>query len=156
MYRTFQTGGGKNPLGFIGPLLILTFFFATLYFIARGIFTLLYWVGPVLLIIALILDYKVVVEFLQFVWSLLLKKPLLGLLVVGLGIIGWPIITGYLFFKALGRRNMKKLYDTVEKEQNTYTEFEEVVEDESFLELPQLNKQKEAPTQQPNKYDQLF
>ncbi len=156
MLRTYQTGGGNNPLGFIGPLLILTFFFALLFFIARGIFTLLYWVGPVLLIIALILDYKVVTDFLQFVWDLLFKKPLLGLLVIGLGIIGWPILTGYLFFKALGRRSMKKLYETVEKEQNTFTEFEEVVEDESFLELPQLNNQKEAPTQDQNKYDQLF
>lgn len=159
MNREFRVAGNNGPLGFLGPLLILTVFFAILFFIARGIFKLLAFVTPVLLIITLILDYRVVADFLQSVWNLLKKSPLTGILAIGLGIFVYPVIVGYLFFKALGKRNMKKMYETIDKDKNTYTDYEEVedvVEDTSFLELPQLNKKGEKPAQEENKYDRLF
>ena len=48
--------------------------------------------------------------------------------------------------------------EQAEKERNTYTEYEEVVEDDSFLELPPLQKQAK-PTPNPeksNEYDDMF
>lgn len=156
MYKEFRMGGNNNPFGFIGPLLILAGFFAVLFLIARGVFKLLYFIGPVLLIIAIILDYKAVIEFLQSAWNLLVKNPLMGIMAIVLGIVFWPVLTGYIFFKALGRRKLKKVLDTMEQERNSYTEYEEVVEDDSFLQLPELNKPKENPIYRDNKYDQLF
>lgn len=162
-YREFRVGGGKGgPFGFLGPLLILAAFFAALFFLAKGVFWLLSWVAPILFIITLIIDYTVVRDFFVFVWKLLNENTLMGVLAVLLVFFGYPIVSGYLFFKALGKRSLKKVYEKVEKEQNTYTEFEEVVEDDTFLELPPLHKRPEAPKQDrshpssSNQYDDMF
>ena len=65
---------------------------------------------------------------------------------------------GYLLLKAIGKRSIGKVMEQAEKERNTYTEYEEVVEDDSFLELPPLQKQAK-PTPNPeksNEYDDMF
>jgi hypothetical protein len=163
VYKEFRVGGGNGgPFGFLGPLLILAVFFGALFFLAKGVFWLLSWVAPVLLIITLIVDHKVVTDFLKFVWKLLNENTLMGVLAVLLIFFGYPIVAGYLFFKAMGKRTIKKAYEKVEKQQNTYTEYEEVVEDDSFLELPPLQKRPEAPKQErsnpssSNQYDDMF
>ena len=49
-YKEFRVGGSNGPFGFLGPLLILAVFFTILFFVAKGVFWLLSWVAPVLLI----------------------------------------------------------------------------------------------------------
>ena len=81
----------------------------------------------------------------------------MGILAVLLVVFGYPIVSGYLFFKALGKRTIKKAYERVEKDKNIFTDYEEVVEDDNFLELPPLNKRLEAPIQsKSNEYDDIF
>jgi hypothetical protein len=156
LYKEYKVGGGNSPFGFLGPLLILAVFFTALFFLAKGLFWILSWVAPVLLIITLIIDHQVVVDFLKFVWKLLRENTLMGVLAVLLIFFGYPIVSGYLFFKALGKRSIKNVIDKAEKENNTYAEYEEVVEDDSFLELPPLKKP-EAPKQpKSNEYDDMF
>ncbi len=157
-FREYRVGGGSSPFGFLGPLLILALFFTGLFFLAKGVFWLLSWVAPILLIITLILDYTVVTDFFKFVGKLLRENTIMGILAVLLVIFGYPIVSGFLFFKAIGKRSIKKVVDQVEREKNTYTEYEEVVEEEeNFLELPPLNKKPE-PTRQTksNEYDDMF
>ncbi|MBK8350117.1 MAG: hypothetical protein IPL08_21820 [Saprospiraceae bacterium] len=157
-FREYRVGGGSSPFGFLGPLLILALFFTALFFLAKGVFWLLSWVAPILLIITLILDYTVVTDFFKFVGKLLRENTIMGILAVLLVIFGYPIVSGFLFFKAIGKRSIKKVVDQVEREKNTYTEYEEVVEEEeNFLELPPLNKKPE-PTRQTksNEYDDMF
>ena len=109
-----------------------------------------------LFILTLILDYKVVVDFFKTVRELFRKNWVVALVATILGLVMYPVITGYLFFKALGKRNMKKINDKIEKDKNTYTEYEEIVEDDSFLKLPPLNKNPEPQKQDDNKYEHLF
>ena len=157
VYREYKVGSSNSPFGFLGPLLILAFFFTALFFLAKGVFWLLSWVAPVLLIITLIIDYTVVTDFFKFVWKLLREKTIMGILAVLLVVFGYPIVSGYLFFKALGKRTIKKAYERVEKDKNIFTDYEEVVEDDNFLELPPLNKRPEAPIQsKSNEYDDIF
>lgn len=157
IYKEYKVGGGNSPFGFLGPLLILAVFFTALFFLAKGLFWIFSWIAPVLLIITLIIDHQVVVDFFKFVWKLLKENTIMGILAVLLVFFGYPIVAGYLFFKALGKRSIKKVIENVEKEKNTYTEYEEVVEDDSFLELPPLKKQAEAPKQsKSNEYDDMF
>lgn len=156
MYKEYRVGGSNSPFGFIGPILILAVFFAALFFIARGLYILFRFVAPVLFILTLILDYKVVVDFFKTVRELFRKNWVVALVATILGIVMYPVITGYLFFKALGKRNMKKINDEIEKDKNTYTEYEEIVEDDTFLKLPPLNKNPEPQKQENNKYDHLF
>jgi hypothetical protein len=71
-----------------------------------------------------------------------------------LSVLGFPLLSGYLFFKAFVTRK----WDQIQKDQNKYDEYEEVVsepveDDEDFLELPELEIEKPTET---NDYDDLF
>ncbi len=157
-YKEYRVGGSGGPFGFLGPLIILAIFFTILFFVARGVFWLLSWVAPVLLLITLIIDYKIVTNFLKFVWKLLQENPLMGIVALLLIFFGYPVIAGFLFFKAITKRSLQKAVSRMEKERNTYTEYEEVNDDDdSFLELPPLKNKKEAHKQtRSNDYDEMF
>lgn len=157
IYKEYRVGGSNSPFGFLGPLLILAVFFTALFFLAKGLFWIFSWAALPLLIITLIMDHQVVLDFLKFVWKLLKENTIMGVLAVLLVFFGYPIVAGYLFFKALGKRSIKKVIEKVEQEKNTFTEYEEVVEDDNFLELPPLKKQPETSKQsKSNEYDDMF
>lgn len=83
----------------------------------------------------------------------------MGILAVLLIAFGYPIVAGYLCLKAISRRSLRNVMTEAEKNQSTFTEYEEVVEDESFLELPPLQKNTKSPVQKqanPNEYDDMF
>ena len=158
VYKEFKVGSSNNPFGFFVPLLILAIFFAALFFLAKGIFWLFSYIAPVFLIATLILDYKVVVGFFQFLWKLLKEKTVFGIAAVILTFFGYPFVSAYLFFKALSSRTIKNVHKKMEQEQNTYAEYEEVVdEDTTFLELPPLQTQKrDSNRPASNEYEDMF
>lgn len=158
VYREYKVGGGNSPFGFLGPLLILAVFFTAMFFLAKGVFWVLSWVAPILLLITLVLDYTVVTDFFKFIWKLLKENTIMGILSVLLVVFGYPIVSGYLFFKALGKRTVKKAMANMESKQNTFTEYEEVLdEDTAFLELPPLDKKPQAQRHgNSNEYDEMF
>lgn len=153
--REFHIGGSNNPLGGIGAIVILILFFVALYFIAKGLFTILSWIAPVLLILTLIIDYKVIIDFGKWIIKLFKKSILTGILAVLLTVIGFPIAAGILFFRAMVRRKLRSLGQDPDSGSNPkYTEFEEVAEeDEDFLELPTIEK---PPQDVDSDYDDLF
>ena len=152
--REFQIGGSNNPLGGIGAIVILVLFFVALYFIAKGVFTILSYVAPVLLILTLIIDYKVVIDYGKWIGKLFKNNILTGILATLLTVIGFPIAAGFLFFRAMVRRKLKSMGHDLDTESSPeYSDYEEVVEDEDFLELPPLEQPKEDPN---NNYDNLF
>ncbi|MBP6445954.1 MAG: hypothetical protein WAT46_16010 [Saprospiraceae bacterium] len=168
-YKEYRYGGGNSPFGFLGPLLILAVFFTILFFMAKGLFWLLSWATPVLLILTLIIDYKVIKDFFSFIWKLLKENPWAGVLAVVMIVFAYPFVAGYLFIKALGKRSIKKAMEKVTQEKNTYTDYEEVVEeDDSFLELPPLKRKPEpirhekgnvnenVKNDKANEYDDMF
>jgi len=160
IYKQYNFGNNRgNPMGPFVPLLFLAIILFLLYFIAKGIFALLYWAAPVLFILALIIDYRVFTDYIKFVINLLKSKPLMGVILILLSIIGYPVLSGFLFFKALMRRQIKKLKkESRVNTESTYTEYEVVDEDdmeEDFLELPQQSQQKQE-RREGNSYDNLF
>jgi hypothetical protein len=156
-YREFNVGGsGRGPFGFFGPLIALAFIFAVLYFVASGFFWLLSWVALPIFIITLIMDHKVVLDYINFVFKLLKENTIVGVIAVLVTFFGYPFVAGYLFMKALGKRQIKKMVDHVEKESNTFSEYQEVKEEEDFLELPPLQQKKPQPQSRNNDYDDMF
>lgn len=157
VYREFRVGGNpNNPFGFIVPIMILAGFFVLLYFFFKGLFTVLSYAAPVLLILTFIIDYKVVKNYFLFLLGLLKDNPLLGILAIVFAFFAYPFVAGYLFFKALAGRTIRKKIEAIEKEKNRFDEFEEVTEDDQFLELPQLQKTEPKPKTNPNPYDDVF
>lgn len=154
IYKEFRVGGkGDNPFGGLIGLLGLALFFVAMYFIAKGIFTVLAWASPVLLIGAAIMDYTVITDFGKFLMKLIKDNPVMGIITLVLSVVGYPILFGYLFFKALMRRQVNKIMKEANKEPE-YDKYEEVTEEaEDFLELPQIEKQSKKTT---SEYDDLF
>ncbi len=157
-----------NPFNSIVSILILVGIFVGLYFLATGIFKILTWLTPVLLIATLIIDHRVVVNFGKWLVNTLRTNFILGLGAVLLMIFGYPIIAGYLFTKALVSRKLKQVKaDFEQRTQPQYAEYEEVeptntpyedLSDEKPLDLnaPRPPRPKEKPSGSETEYDQLF
>ena len=139
--------------GFVFLVLLLV----GLFFIARGIFTLLSWAAPVLIIGALIINYQTVINYLKFMLSLLKRNVLTGIIAIILSVVGFPILSGVLFGKSILDRKVRRLKDAYQQQrQGEYVEYEEVsrkpARDE--FELPPLEK--EMPPKEENKYKDFF
>jgi len=121
----------------------------------KGIFTLLSWIAIPLFVIALVLNYRVVTDYIGWIWNTMKADPLKGTL-YGVGsVIGYPVVSAYLAFKAYISRKFGQ--KDKPKAKGDYIKYEEVEEDD-FLELKDLNEVVEEPIEKPsaNKYDDLF
>lgn len=153
---TIRTNG---IIGFLFMVLVLV----GLFFIAKGIFKLLLWLSPVLIIGALLIHYQTVIGFLKYLWNLLRSNPVVGILAVVLTAVGYPLVCGYLFGKSVLDRKVRKLENAIrEREQGEFVEYVEVVRDETTpssernkpIELPPLESKR--PEKAPNRYEDLF
>ncbi|MEO1517310.1 MAG: hypothetical protein AAFV95_19950 [Bacteroidota bacterium] len=147
-----------NPFNSISSILVLVMVLVVLYFIARSIFTILSYLAPVLLIIALILNYRVVVNYGKWLFNLLKKNILMGLGAVALTVIGFPVIAGFLAVKAYLYRKVDQMQAQAEqKREGEFVDYEEVDDgSEINLKLPQLERPPRPQARNDNQYDQFF
>lgn len=164
MFVRYNRGGSG-----IGCLLfgILGLFAA--FYILKGVFTLLWWAAPALFVLALIINWRAVADTGKDFLRLLERNPLGGLLVGALAVVGFPVLSLYLFLRALGYKRTQQFGQTM-------GETRQVPEDE-FVEFEELeSRPKNAPSTEPeapqapieipepepevpkpgNPYDQLF
>ncbi len=154
-------GNQRNSTNGMVGALFLVLFFVALFFVARAVFNLLAFVAPILFILALVLDYKGVINYGKFILRLVKEQPALGIIAGILSFVGFPVVSGFLFFKAIGKRMIKS---KLKENQSEYAEFEEVEDEEDFLELPELEKPIQGRTKDKNTsssddindYEQLF
>jgi predicted membrane protein len=154
IYREFRVGNNGGPFGFLVPLIILVLFFTAIYLIAKGMFWILSYASPVLFILTLLINYRVITGYFQWIWTLLTNQLPVGLIMVLITFFGYPFVAGYLFVKALTLRSIKKSFEKAKTTENTYTDYEEVTEDTSFLELPRQSKPEDE--RRANTYDEIF
>ena len=79
---------GKGIFGF----LILVAILFVIFIIAKAIFKLLLIASPFLLLGALILNYRTVINYFKFLLSLLRRNALAGIIAVILSIVGFPVL----------------------------------------------------------------
>ncbi|MDZ4746920.1 MAG: hypothetical protein SH808_00415 [Saprospiraceae bacterium] len=142
--------------GIIG-FAFMVLLFLGLFFIAKGVFTVLAWIAPVLIILALLINYRTVLNYLKFMLALLQRNPVGGIIGILLSFFGFPILAGVLFGKSILDRKVKKLNDAYRAEkEGEFVEFEEIIKPnrETKLDLPPLEKQ--APIKKDNQYEDLF
>ena len=135
-------------------------FFVALYFIAKAVFTILWYASPVLIGAALFFDYKGVLGFGKWLGNLIRRNPLVGIGATALCVIGFPVVALFLFSKAMLKKKVKEMNDQYEGQAQTanpddYIDFEEVEFDEPKMELPPLRMPENAPKKS-NEYDSLF
>jgi energy-coupling factor transporter transmembrane protein EcfT len=147
-------------IGFVFMVLV----FVALFFVAKGIFTVLAWIAPVLIGLALLINYRTILNYLKFMLSLLQRNPLGGIIGILLSFFGFPILAGVLFGKSILDRKVRKLNEAYQARQEAeYVEYEEVIkpEKETKLDLPPLKKdspilEEEPPAKKDNRYEDLF
>lgn len=146
-----------NPFGSIFSILTMVLIFVGLFFVAKGIFTILAWLAPIFLIATVVIDYKVILNYGKWLLNLLRKDLLLGIGGILLTVFGFPIIAGFLFVKALLYRKVKKMNQEFEGgSSGDFLEYEEINEEApSTLELPTFEKE-EKQEKKSNDYEQLF
>ncbi len=143
-----------NPFNSIASILMLVLVFVGLYFIAKGIFNLLAIAAPFLLIGALLLNYRVVINYGKWLLKMLQTNPLVGIGGVLLTVFGFPVIAGFLFGKAYLYRKVNSLQQAAEQaREGEFVEYEEIPDEP--LDLPRIEPL-ERKRSSSNEYDELF
>ena len=156
-YRKEINFNNNNPFSSLTGIVLVVLFLVALYFIARAIFTILYYLSPIMIVAALIVDHKVVIGYLKWMVGLLRDNLLLGIGAIVLSVLGFPVLSAFLLSKALFKRQVKKVQDEAQApREGEYIEFEEL--DSEPLELPPIEKEekKQEPPRQDNRYDEFF
>ena len=152
-----MTNKGGFSFGTNGIMGIITLIlgFILLFFIAKGVFTLLSWAAPFLLLGALIVNWRTVAGYGKFILNLFKRNIIMAIVAVVLTVIGFPIVAGFLFGKSFLDRKVAQLRSAQEeKVEGEYVEYEDLTEDEvepEILELPEIE-----PLQQESDYDDFF
>ncbi len=151
----FNQNRPSNPLAGIIGIAVFAIILYLLFQLAMGIISIIYTIGPILLIIALIMNRHVVFDYIKWLGKTIKKDAPRGFIYSALSVIGYPFVGTFLFFKAFLQYKLKKQVKTKQKrKEEEFVEYEEVEEEvDDFLELPDL----EAPKQNAeDSYDDLF
>lgn len=145
-----QYNSKKSPFGGVASLLLIVLAFVGMFWLAGKVFSFLAILSPVLLIGAAILDYKVIINYVKYVFGLFSTNIILAIGLVLLTVWAFPVVCVFLLVKAYASYKLKSIRNKNEE----LTPYEEVeVVDEDFLELPNIEKSKK---QESSDYEQLF
>jgi hypothetical protein len=138
----------------LSAVLALVLIFVTLFFVTKGIIWLLTLVAPVLLILAALLDYKVIINYVKWVGRLFQRDVLWGIGVSILSVVGYPVLFAILFFRALFSWRVKAARkDAQRAREGEFAEYEELDQEP----LPPLNRPRpQKETRSGSDYDQMF
>ena len=138
-------------------IILLVAFFVGIFFILQGVFFVLKWVAPALLVAAFIIDRSVVINYVKWLGKLVRSNPLTGIGAILLSLLGYMVVCPYLFAKSLFKKKIKEVSQEFEKkQQGEFVDYEEVSskpKKEETLELPRLEKMERK---QQNDYDDMF
>lgn len=143
---------GSGLYGIIATILFLI----ALYYIAKGVFWVLTWVSPVLLIATLVIDHRVVLDYLKMLWNMIIRNPIMGILSAALSILGFPVVMLFLFGRAwFGYYLRKKQREQADffqqfreqqQQEEEFVSYEEIIDnrlDESEFVDPTFEPEKE-------------
>ena len=150
---------GQRLLAAIALLLFISLFF----YLSWQINKLLFIISPIFIVIALVLHSPVVGNHIKSI-GLRFKQGLFGgLFNVAIQLIGLPIVSIGLAFKAWAYKKFGKIQDQMVGGTNTeegYTQYEEIPNDDRFdLNQERKSSEKKSATKensQQNHYDDLF
>jgi hypothetical protein len=90
---------------FIWILFVFALFMVASFFLLRAFFRLVYLAGPILLVIALILDYRAFFRYIDRVVLLIRQNFILGILAGIASVIFYPFVALFLLGQFLNRKN---------------------------------------------------
>ena len=157
-YNYQSSGNSFNIIPFLLIGLVVLF---VLFKVASFAFNILYYLSPILIIITLFIDYKVVVNYGKWIMNVIGKNPILGVVLALLTIVGYPIVGLFLFGKAMLKKKVKEMTQQFEERtQGELVEYEEVESEpqKGRIELPPPPKREKIKQRRnnDNEYEDLF
>lgn len=102
-------------------------FLFIIFLFLRALFILLYYLTPVLFILILVFDAKVILNHIKYLGRKIKDNPVSGLIQTGLSILFLPIVLVYLLFQVLINRQFKKnQMNTGNNQTSDWADFEEL------------------------------
>lgn len=142
--------------GLIGIIFLIAIFVGIFFFL-KGVFFILQWVAPVLLVAAFFIDRSVVINYVKWLGKLVKSNPLTGIGAILLSLLGYMVLGPYLFAKALLKKKIREVTQEFDKQQKgEFVDYEEISSQpkkQETLELPQLEKMERK---QQNDYEDMF
>lgn len=156
------------PGGGLGCLIFTVLFVVGGYYLMQGLYNLLLWAAPALLVLALIINWRVFPDTIKSWVKSLETSPVSALLSLALAVLVFPFFSLYIFLKALGYRKLEQIRKQFGEAENPraepeFAEYEELestpkrtfaVEDE--IPEPPAEPEKQKPKKEQNPYDSLF
>ena len=116
-----------NPLTALIGILILGAFIYGFTILAWGTFKLLMYVAPVFFIAAALINYKVYISLWQKIKTRFRTSFLSGITFILLLVVGFPLVSVYLFFKALLANKIEIMQKNfTSRTSESFADFEEV------------------------------
>ncbi|MFN0037662.1 MAG: hypothetical protein ACKVUS_21585 [Saprospiraceae bacterium] len=134
VYKSFNSGRSISqfPGGSFGCLISAVLILVGGYYLLQGLYYLLLWAAPALLVLALIINWRVFPDTLKNWLKHLESSPLSALLALALVVLVFPFFSLYLFLKAIGYRKMEQLRrqfgaaENPREDEEGFAEFEEL------------------------------
>jgi len=125
-----QSNKSDNPWSTIIGVAVIVLFILGLFWALRMAFTLLYYLSPVLLIAALIIDYKVVLDYFKWLRDTFRRNAISGVIIGILSVVGFPVLSAYFLTRALLKKQVKKAKAEYERKRDgDLVEYEELQTD---------------------------
>lgn len=156
----------RNNAGLFARIIPLLFLAVMIWILVAAVSTavkILYsWLAIPLLLLALFLNYSVVTDFFSGLINGIKKDPGKGLLKAGAAAVGYPFVFGYLALKAWTKKALGRTGSNEREEKDgDYIKYEEVEDEDDFLELEDIDKVKvkekvKQTRSNDNDYEDLF
>jgi len=153
--REYRFDSNNNPFSSVLGVIFMVLALVALFIVARFIVRILYFVAPLILIAAAIVDYKVIVDYVKWLVRLTKKNTLMGIGSIALSVIFYPFVGIFLLGKALFKRRVRQAEEEQRQmQEGEYIDFEDVSDDR--LELPRMEKSERKEEKKDDRYDQFF
>lgn len=175
-----QISGSRSGGGFfsnIGCLIFGALFLMGAFYFLSWLYKMLWYVSPVFLVLALIINWKVVASTGRYLVNALQRNPISGLITVAMAGVFFPLLTLFWFFGAMGSKRLEKMqqqfgqqfggasfdpFQTASRKETEFVDFEEIEskpvykkEEQPIQELP-LEELPPTPKKPENPYDGIF
>ena len=135
---------GAGPFGLIIGLVISVFVIMFLFSVLSGLYRLIAAIAPFLLIAAAIINFQIIKDYVNMVFDKLKNNIPVGLLYVFGSVFLFPLLTAFLFYRAI-TSDKKKKETKKRKGKGEYIPYEEVKkEDDAPLDFDKMRQQRKS------------
>ncbi len=159
---TFRSPFDRSPLATIVGIVISVVVLYVLFSIVGWVISLLYRYSFLILIAALIIDYRVVIDYLKGIKGMFDRSPIYGLLASAATVAFYPFVFLYFLGMALFKKKVKEARAEADVRRNgQWVDYEELPEepmdiDTDYQELPPPPPPAQPRRREDGDYDEYF